>query len=317
MYEILDSSLHLGLDSTGGNNVLELGLEGSTTDKKSVNVGLLNKLLAVASLDTTSVDNTNSSGSLLSDLSLEVLTDLLVSLLCLLRGRGDTSANGPNRLVRHHHAVNGALRHSSNDRLKLLLAHLHGAASLAVLQLLTDARNHAHAAFERHLRLGTYNFSSLATICPTLAVAQNAPVKTEILYDVYSELASPRAGGRLAPNVLDGHGHVLAQVGLDGVNVESGGSDDNFGVGGEFTSTVKKVHELRHGLLGAVAFPVATDEDLLAAHLEKLIGCLLFSRRSKAADCAQRGVRRSLKERVADRQSKSQRFTWRKQLRVC
>ena len=74
-------------------DVGKLGLEGSTTDEGSVNVGAEAELLGVLGSDGSSVDDAGLVGDLLRDALRKEFTDDLVRVLSLLRGR-DLFKNG-------------------------------------------------------------------------------------------------------------------------------------------------------------------------------------------------------------------------------
>jgi hypothetical protein len=73
------------------------GLQASTADQEAIDVGLLGQLIAVLLRHAAAVQDARLLRSLGGHLLLEPLTDRLVDLLCLLRGRDLASANGPRR----------------------------------------------------------------------------------------------------------------------------------------------------------------------------------------------------------------------------
>lgn len=79
----------------GVDDVDKRRLQGSTTDKETVNVGLLGKLAAVLLVDAASVQDAGLLSSLRRDLLLEPLTESGVDLLSLLGGRDLAGANSP------------------------------------------------------------------------------------------------------------------------------------------------------------------------------------------------------------------------------
>lgn len=85
--------------STCINNVNKLGLQRSTSDKESINVGLLGEFLAVLGVDGSTVENAGFVCCLGGDLFLEPLAEVGVDFLGLFGGCDFAGSDGPDGLV--------------------------------------------------------------------------------------------------------------------------------------------------------------------------------------------------------------------------
>jgi hypothetical protein len=101
----------------------ESWLEGSSSNKESIDVLHGNELSSVSISDGSTVKNSNGCGGLLGDISCEPLSDFCMGVLSDLWGSGLTGSNSPNWLV-------------SDDDLGPVLAHLSDGIELSIIDIL-------------------------------------------------------------------------------------------------------------------------------------------------------------------------------------
>lgn len=203
--------------------VLTSGLERSTTDEETVNVGLLAELAAVLLVDTTTVQDSGLVSNLVAD-SLEPFTDGMVNLLSLLGGGDLASANGPDGFVGNDNL--GPVVDLGLEGLELLADNLNGLAGLALLEALTTAPDDVNAVLGSVLGLGGNNVVRLAEDGAALGVAKDGPVDVGVSQLGDREFAGECTVG-LVVDVLGGNLDLLAKTLAGRDEVKGGGGNDN------------------------------------------------------------------------------------------
>lgn len=241
-------------------DVDELRLEGSATDKETVNVRLSTQLTARRGRDRTTVEDLNT----LSDLSIHKLgkhdTKLLVNILRVLGGSSKTSANSPDGLISDDNVLPVLGLDDLSKSLKLDSVNIHGFVSLALLLELADAVDDLEAVLEGELGLLGNQSVLLAEDVTALRVAENNPVGTVVLDHLRGDLTS-ESTGVLDVAVLSGD-LDLGALGKRRGQAEVGrrNSNDDLNSGVEL-GLLKVVHKLGDELLGAVHLEVTTNEE--------------------------------------------------------
>ena len=242
-------------------DVHELGLEGSTSDQEPVDVGLGIEVITVGGRGRTTVNDAGSVRNLGINLLAKPLTDLLVGVLCLLRSSHDTSTDGPHGLVSNHHVLPVTSLEGSLDGLELLGAHSHGAAVLAVLELLTNASHDGHAGIDGILGLHTHHVAGLAIIAKpdtTFRVSGEGPGDARIDKQLSAHLSRHGTEATLESDVFGASGDVRTKRSLHLGKMNSRAGNGDLRIGREGTSGVKHVDhafDLGHS---AIALPVST-----------------------------------------------------------
>src|SRR5215208_7686720 len=95
----------LGLQARTCDRQETLRLQRRAADQAAVDVGLVEKAPGVVGLHAAAVLDAYAGGEVLVPRPGQLLADVGVDLLCLLVGGRATGADGPDRLVRDHHAV--------------------------------------------------------------------------------------------------------------------------------------------------------------------------------------------------------------------
>lgn len=198
-------------------------LEGSTTDKETVNVGLLGELAAVLLVDAAAVEDAGLVGDLVADAAEEV-TDGLVDLLSLLDGGNLASADGPDGLVGDDDVA--PVGDLGLEGLDLGGDELDGLAGLAGLEALTAAPDDLQAVLGGVLGLGGDDIIGLAEDGSALRVAEDDPVDVAVLELSNGDLASVGTVG-LVEDVLGSDLDVGADGLADEREVEGGRGDDD------------------------------------------------------------------------------------------
>jgi hypothetical protein len=223
-------------------DVNEGRLQAGTTDKETVNVGLLSKLLAVLLGDTATVQDAGLLGSLGGDLLLQPLTEGGVDFLCLLGGRDLAGTDGPGCMSVIGRMLKDGGRDSpdglvGNDNLapvldlvgnslKLLGNDLDGVTRLALLQSLTAAQNDTEATVYRRLCLARSEVVALLEDLAALRVADEGPGDAAVLQLVGRDLTGESTVG-LVEDVLCGDFETLAEVLACKEEVEGWWCDDD------------------------------------------------------------------------------------------
>ena len=125
--------------SNGLNNCLEVVLERGTANEEAIDVWLLHEVSTVACVHGSTVQNSRFTCNVIGDILGKPLSNLKVSVLCLL-WRGDlTSSDGPDGLVGDDDVAPLGLLKLISNCLKLSGVDLAGLASFSLLELLADA----------------------------------------------------------------------------------------------------------------------------------------------------------------------------------
>ena len=110
-----------------------------------------------------------------------------MDLLGLLGGGSLPGTDGPDRLIGQNNLA--PVGHVVRDGLQLPETHFGGLASLSLLQLLPDARDHIEAGADGKGDLLTNELVGLAEHVPALGVAKNNPITSAILDHSRADLA--------------------------------------------------------------------------------------------------------------------------------
>jgi len=246
-------------------NIEEVSLEGSSTDKSTIDVGLGEQILGVGALHTATVLNADGLGNGLADILAHPLTDVGVGLLSHLGGGGKTSADGPNGLVGDGNVLPILLLQKLRSGGELRGADIVGGAVLTLLLLLSDGEHDLKTGIEGDLYLLGHKLAVLSghtETLPALGVADADPDAANVLKLGGADLTGVGTLLLVGAAVLSSDGNVIPKLGKTERDVDEGGADGNLNVGGDGPGLVEGVDDLGEGSDGAVAFPVATDEVL-------------------------------------------------------
>mmetsp|Transcript_485 Transcript_485/g.961 ORF Transcript_485/g.961 Transcript_485/m.961 type:complete len:376 (+) Transcript_485:919-2046(+) len=260
--ETVDSNVDgaVGSGVRGGHcvgNIDELGLEGSTTDKETVNVGLRGEGGGVTAIDGTTVDDADGVGYISRDVVLDPVTDGSMHLLGLLGGGNITSTDSPDGLVGDHEAA--PVLHLVGVGSELLDDELDGLSRVTDLLGLAEAADDAESLFLSKLGLGGNHLVALTLVTPALGVTEDHPVYTHVREHIGRHLAgeSTVASDRA---VLSGNTEVRAEGVLEVGKVDRGRGDHNLGILAH-AAGVEGVDKALHGSLGTIGLPVATNKE--------------------------------------------------------
>lgn len=198
-------------------------LKRGTTNEEAIDIGLLAQLAAVALVDAAAVEDAGLVGDLVAD-ALKPVADGLVHVLGLLGGGDLAGADGPDGLVGDDDlAPVGVL---GLEGVELLGDDADGVASLALLEALAAAPDHAEAVVGGVLGLGGDNLVRLAEDGAALRVAEDGPSDVAVLELGDGDLAGEGTVG-LVEDVLGGNLNLLPEVLAGGEQVQGWGGDDN------------------------------------------------------------------------------------------
>lgn len=252
------------------NNIEEVGLERSSADKSTIDVGLGKQILGVGTLHTTTVLDADSLGNGLADILAHPLTDEGMRLLSHLGGGSETSADGPDGLVGNGDVLPILLLEKLSGRGELRSTDIVGGAILTLLLLLSNSEHYLETSIEGDLDLLGNQVTVLsghAETLPALGVADADPDATDVLQLGGADLAGVGTLLVVDAAILCSDGNVIPELGKAEGDVDEGGADGNLNVSGDGPGLVEGVDELGEGGNGAVALPVAADEVLALAFL--------------------------------------------------
>ena len=251
-------------------NIEEVGLEGCSADKSSIDVGLGEQILGVGPLHTATVLNADGLGNGLADILAHPLTDVGVGLLSHLGGGGKTSADGPNGLVGNGDVLPILLFQKLRGGGKLRGTDIVGGAVLTLLLLLSDGEHDLKTSIEGNLHLLGHKLAVLSghtETLPAFGVADADPDTANVLQLGGADLTGVGTLLLVDAAILSSDGNVLPKLGKAERDVDEGGADGNLNIGGDGPGLVEGVDDLGEGGDGAVALPVATDEVLALSFL--------------------------------------------------
>mmetsp|Transcript_27918 Transcript_27918/g.41391 ORF Transcript_27918/g.41391 Transcript_27918/m.41391 type:complete len:568 (-) Transcript_27918:151-1854(-) len=219
------------LTSIAVDNISKFWLEGSSSNKESINIRLSRKSSSSSSSCRSSVKNTGLLSNLSSCNFSEVLTDSLVGILSLLGGSSQTSSNRPDGFVSNYNILPVLLGENISISLDLGKDILVGGSSLTSLKGLSAACHNLESLIKRILGLGC-NFSITLSLSTTLRVSAYSPANSHISKHI-SRGFSGVSSISLYPNILCSYSNILAKLLSDSLNVYRGRAYDDLGVGGE------------------------------------------------------------------------------------
>lgn len=243
---------------SGVDNVDKLGLEGSTADKETVNVGLVLERSSVLAVGRATVDDADGLSGLLAKLGGQEGADLLVDTLGVVGGGSKTGANGPDGLVGNDDA--GPVLDLVNDGLELALADVEGLVGLTLLKGLTNAENDVQAIVKGKLGLVSNELVRLLDDGAALGVTENDPLGTNVLDLVNRDLTSEGTVALVESVLGSNRDSRSLQVLLGPEKVGEGRRDDDLDVVSEL-GAVEAVDNGLDGLLGAVHLEVTTNKE--------------------------------------------------------
>jgi len=245
----------------GSDDLLESGLQGSTTDEEAIDVGLLNQGSGVGVSHGATVQNSSLLSGLLGDVLGEPGSHGRVRLLGLLGGSGLASADGPDGLVSDNDL--GPVLDVLADGSELSGVDLVGLVGLSLVELLADAGHHVEAVLEGELGLQGNDVVGLAEDVAALGVAEDDPVDGGVDGHLGGELTG-LGTVVVEGSILSGHLHVGAGKGLlHGGDVELGGGHNNLDSCGVEGERLEDLHgEFAGKFKSAIALPVAADKEL-------------------------------------------------------
>lgn len=263
-------SNHLFILRNTIDNIEEVSLKRSSSDKSTVDVGLGEQILGVGTLHTTAILDADGVGNGLADILAHPLTDESMRLLRHLGGSSETSADGPNGLVGNGNVLPILLLKKLGGRGELGSTDIVGGAVLTLLLLLSNGKHDLEASIKSNLDLLGNELTVLSghtETLPALGVADDDPDATNVLQLGGADLAGVGTFLVVDAAVLCSDGNVLPKLGKAKGDVDERGADGNLGVGGNGPGLVEGVDELGEGGNGTVALPVSTDEVLPLAFL--------------------------------------------------
>jgi len=196
-------------------DIEEVSLKRSSTNKSAVNIRLGQKVFGVGALHAASVLDADSLGNSLTDVLTHPLTDEGMGLLRHLRGGGQTGADGPNRFVGNGDVLPILLIKKLGGRGKLRSADIVGGAVLTLLLLLTNGEHDLEAGIEGDLNLLSNKLAVLtghAEALSALGVANADPHDADILELRGADLAGVGALLLVDTAVLSTDGNVVTEL---------------------------------------------------------------------------------------------------------
>lgn len=241
-------------------DIEEVGLEGSATDEETIDIGLLEKISGVFTVDRTTILNTGLSADFLRHILAQPATDKSMSILSNFRSSSLTSSNCPNRLIGNDDAA--PVLYRALECFKLSLQDIIGLLSLSLSKGLTDANNRVETNFLSLRDLGSDQFIGLTVVSSSLRVTDNDPVDIEIFQLVSADFTGESTLSASA-HVLTGNLDLSVEQSLHGSDMNGDRSDDNFELIIAEGSLVEDiVDKILDGLDSTVALPVTTDDHL-------------------------------------------------------
>mmetsp|Transcript_8206 Transcript_8206/g.24575 ORF Transcript_8206/g.24575 Transcript_8206/m.24575 type:complete len:472 (-) Transcript_8206:150-1565(-) len=236
----------------------KLGLEGGTSNKESINVFLGRKARGGGPASGPAVKDAGVGSDVGASNLAEVLTDVSVCVLGLLRGGSEAGANGPDGLVGDDNIGPVLLGEDVGVRLDLGEDEFVRGASLAGLKGLAAAGDHLEALVECVFGLLGHLLVRLA-LSAALGMSDDGPAHAHILEHVSGGFAG-EGSISLDPAVLRSDSDVGSELLLHALNVNLRRAHDNLRVRAE-SRLVEHRDEVVHLRDGAVALPVASDEE--------------------------------------------------------
>ena len=261
---LINTGSLLGLVA-GTHDFLEGVLEGGTANKESIDVGSHDQVSSILVSDGATVEDAGLLGGLGGHILSKPASNAVVGLLGLLWGGSHAGADGPDGLVGDHDVA--PVIDLLADSVKLSGVDDIGLTTLALIELLADARHNGKTVLGGNLNLVGNDLVALAEDMASLAVPQDDPVKTEVLDHLRGGLTSVGTvsveGAVLGGELNLGAGESLLSL----AQVQEAGSADNLDLalveghrledlGGELTAEVN----------AAVALPVSADEQFAKGH---------------------------------------------------
>mmetsp|Transcript_27463 Transcript_27463/g.46607 ORF Transcript_27463/g.46607 Transcript_27463/m.46607 type:complete len:347 (-) Transcript_27463:216-1256(-) len=244
------------------NDLQELWLQRSATDQEPINIRLHCKSLSVASVGGTTVHDANLLGDLWAHVVGHPLTDVSVRLLCLFRSGHNTSSNGPDWLLGNNNVAPISDLISNGGQLTSI--DLVGLATLALVELLSDAQHHLQTCLQGICGLGCNSLVGLHQLRQgaTLGVAQDDPIETGILDHICADLTS-ESSTTANPAVLESNTEIRSQHSSSVIPKQHRGRNDDFNTGpSKVVSFVQRADQRLDARPVTVALPVPSDDEL-------------------------------------------------------
>ena len=180
-------------------DLVELWLEGSTSDQETINVFFRDELCGVSIRDGSTVKNSNRLLSFFGDVLSEPFSDLSMSLLSDFWSGNFTSSDSPDWLVSDNDV--GPVVALSSDGVELSLVNFLGDATFSLFLELSNACKDAESSIEGKLGLLGDIGVSLSVKGSSLGVTGEGPLESSILEHTGRELSSE--------STVSGKGEVL------------------------------------------------------------------------------------------------------------
>ena len=248
------------------NDLDESWLEGSTTDKETVNVLLLDQITCVLICDWATVENSNWLLGLLWDVLSEPFSDLSVGILSNLWTGNLTCSNSPDWLVSNNN-VAPVLNHLS-DGVELSLIDFSSFATFSLSEELSNACKNNESLIKCELGLFSNFLIRLTIESSSLGVTGQSVEDTSILDHLNWKFTSV---GTVSSKrkVLSGNLDIfVGQTSLDSLDVKSSWCNNNI----DFWWVKYKLVEyfiwewFSKGEV-AIAFPVTADQEFSHWHV--------------------------------------------------
>ena len=236
----------------------EIGLEGGTSNKESIDVLLSDQISSVLTIDGSSVLNADSLSDFLGDILRNPSSNVLVGSLSNLWGGGLTSADGPNWLVGKHDSA--PVGNRVLQGIELALQVLVGFALLSLFKTFTEADHGTESYGLSSSNLGSNLLVCLIKESAPLGVSDDDPLKIEVLELLSTDFSGEGTVAGLA-HVLAGNLDFIVEQGLDRSDMDADWSNNDFKLGLVEVSLVEDIVDEVFGALdSAIALPVSTND---------------------------------------------------------
>jgi hypothetical protein len=281
--ETVDTNVNR-LEAVGGSlavdNVSEFGLEGGSSDKESINIGLRREARGGLGTGRSTVKDASALGNLGSGNLAEVLTDVSMGVLGLFRGGGQTSSNGPDGFVGNDDLLPVLLGEGIGISLDLRENILVGGSSLPLLKGLSTACHDRQTLVQGVLGLGG-DLNIALSLSTAFRMSNNNPADSHISKHISAGLTSEGAIS-LHPAILGTDRDIAAKSLLHLLDVNLRWADDNLGISGK-SGLVDHGNKIVGLGDSTIALPVSSDEELAGFHLARRVVGPKMTRRDMEA----------------------------------
>mmetsp|Transcript_11674 Transcript_11674/g.23944 ORF Transcript_11674/g.23944 Transcript_11674/m.23944 type:complete len:403 (-) Transcript_11674:236-1444(-) len=209
-------------------NISKFWLQRGASDEESINIFLGGQSRGSLGVGGSSVKNACVFGNVGAGDGSQVLTDGGMSVLCLFRGGGETSTDGPNGFVSDDDVGPVFLGEDIGVSLDLRENKVVGGSSFTAFQRFTTACDDLKTLIKSIFGL-CGNFGVGFSLSTTFGMSNKSPGDSHIGQHIGRSLTSV-SSTTSGPAILGTDGDITADTTLDRLKVNLGRADDNFGV---------------------------------------------------------------------------------------